>query len=114
MSWDADFHVTVDNQDIILCNWNHTHNTNKMIEAATEDTKHYYKLNNKNWWDMIQSRNGAAYLHELLFALEQNPTKYRAMNPRNGWGNYDSLLPTFRKMAAKATLFPSGHWNING
>lgn len=114
MSWDAGFYVTVDNHDLMLCDWNYTHNTNKMIEEATENTKNYSKPNKGNWWDIIQSRNGSAYLHELLFALEANPTKYRAMNPRNGWGDYDSLLATLKAMAAKATLFPSGHWNING
>ncbi|MFG3709500.1 hypothetical protein [Micromonospora sp. NPDC047730] len=31
--------------------------------------------------------------------MEDDPATYRAMDPPNGWGSYDSLLPALRRLA---------------
>jgi len=34
--------------------------------------------------------------------LKANPEKYRAMNPENGWGSYDSLCKKWREILPRA------------
>lgn len=37
-------------------------------------------------------------LNHAIAELENNPDPYRAMDPENGWGSYDSLLPALRRL----------------
>jgi hypothetical protein len=38
----------------------------------------------------------------MLANLEADPEKYRAMNPSNGWGSYDSLCKKWREILPRA------------
>lgn len=102
MSWDAGF----DGQG-----WNYTHNTNKMIAAAYEaatgiktepsDFPILGPIIGPTWWkrlDGMTGREGSEYLGQIIHGLETFPEQYRAMNPSNGWGDYDSLLQVLREM----------------
>jgi hypothetical protein len=42
----------------------------------------------------------AAVLREGIAALEREPDVYRAMNPPNGFGSYEELLPALRRLLA--------------
>lgn len=110
MSWDAD----------LICHccggsgaeWNYTHNTNGMIAAARESIGHAdaYELGSTHpimkaigppWYEVLDGMSGAEgarYLGDIITALEADPKRYRAMNPENGWGSYDSLLEVLREM----------------
>ncbi len=101
MSWDAYF----DGRD-----WNYTHNTNGMIAAAYEavsgeETEQcdgpLGPVIGAAWWDRLNGMTGpqgAEYLGAIIKGLEADPDRYRAMNPENGWGGYDTLLGTLREM----------------
>lgn len=103
MSWDAEF----DGQP-----FNYTHNTNGMIAAAYEvvtgePTKQcggpLGAAIGPGWWKRLNGmtgRQGAAYLGQIIAGLEADPDRFRAMNPENGWGDYDRLLVVLRKMRA--------------
>jgi|SRR5215469_13792607 len=104
MSWDADFDGG---------SWNYTHNTNGMIAAAYESvtgesTEPYDfpilgKVIGPTWWKRLDGMTGAQgseYLGQIINGLESDPNRFRAMNPDNGWGDFDTLLATLRDMKA--------------
>lgn len=38
------------------------------------------------------------YLKDGINELESEPTKYKKLNPANGWGDYDGLLRTAKRI----------------
>jgi hypothetical protein len=111
MSWDADLY---DDRGHHEGEWNYTHNTNGMIAAAFEAASGETTpqcggplaiLIGAAWWkrlDGVSGKDGAAYLASIVTGLEADPERYRAMNPENGWGDYDGLLGVLREMRDKA------------
>lgn len=91
MSWDAD--LTCDACGHAIVEQNYTHNTNGMINVALDRDEH--------WLDALNGATGpegARLLDGIIKELESDPPRFRAMNPPNGWGSYDSVLPLLRKM----------------
>ncbi|HUU94621.1 MAG TPA: hypothetical protein VM487_02700 [Phycisphaerae bacterium] len=106
MSWDLDCYGKIDGERFVLAEFNYTHNTNPMIRAAgcpwSSD-----ELNG------ITSPQLVAVLEPALAEMEANPDKYIAMNPPNGWGSYETLMPVLRQVLAVAKRFPSGKWRAS-
>ena len=106
MSWDLDAFVEVDGNSICVGDWNYTHNCNGMVrEAGVPDWLH--------WDTPISSPDLAAELATAIAAFEADPAKFQAMNPENGWGDYDTLLETLKEIHAKAVEFPSARWEVS-
>ena len=107
MSWDASFDGEW---------WNHTHNTNNMIAAAYElatgeSTEQAAgplgHVIGPAWWQRLNGMNGAegaAYLGQIVKGLEADPERFQAMNPPNGWGDYDGLLEVLVAMRDHSRL----------
>lgn len=103
----------------------YTHNCNGMIaaayEAATGATTppcggSLGKVIGPAWWDKLNAStgpDGRTYLADIVRGLEADPERYRAMNPPNGWGDYDSLLETLRKMRDAVPDWPT-EWSVSG
>jgi hypothetical protein len=70
-------------------NW--TYNLTAMQKAATGMTLHR---------DEPSCPEFARRLDAMVAALEGDPDRFRALNPENGWGDYDGFLATCRKMQA--------------
>lgn len=69
--------------------WNYTSNCSRMWKGAGIPMTEFH------------GRKAADCLDELLEGiteLEQNQEKYEAMNPENGWGAYETLLPALRRL----------------
>jgi len=125
MSWDATLYAVTDVTECHSCGqalpepkrerdeigwWNFTHNTNGMIAAAYEAFTGTATeqcdgplgpVIGPAWWRRLNGASGAdgaAYLASIIAGLEADPDRYRAMNPPNGWGSYDHLLPVLRSM----------------
>jgi hypothetical protein len=109
-----------------LNSWNYTHNTNGMIasayeavsgEATPECGGSLGPVIGAAWWGRLSGADGpagAAYLGQIIKGLEADPGRFRAMNPENGWGDYEGLLGVLREMrdavpADRATL-----WHVSG
>lgn len=119
MSWDAYFDGGA---------WNYTHNTNRMIaaayEAATGETTEQCggslgAIIGPAWWNRLNGmtgRDGAAYLGQIISGLESDPDRFRAMNPANGWGDYDRLLDVLREMkrTGEAACCDVRRWDVSG
>lgn len=135
MSWDA--HLT-DDRGHTEGDWNYTHNTSRMIYAVLEDAgivlpadtrpcqwldrekgQWHYAPNGHGsvpWWDHLDGMSGpdgAAYLHLIIRGLEADPERFRAMNPPNGWGDYEGLLKILTEMRDRVPEWPTT-WGASG
>ena len=81
---------------------NITHNLNKMAEEAGV----YECL-----WrpDEISVETAAQLIKPLrkgLVLLRSNPTRFRKLNPSNGWGDYEGLVSFVRKYLSACKEYP--------
>lgn len=122
MSWDA---YLTDDRGHSEGDWNYTHNTNDMIAAALlahtgEETPEcggsLGPFIGPAWWDRLDGatgEDGKRYLAAIIGGLEADPDRYRAMNPPNGWGDYDQLVGILREMRDSVPEWPS-IWRVSG
>lgn len=127
MSWDA---YLIDDRGHEEGFWNYTHNCNPMIEAALgEDieattepwwqsicTQGASPLGRCCWWELLhgaEGPEGAALLDRVIRGLEAEPARFRAMNPQNGWGDYDSLLKVLTEMRNAVPEWLT-KWKVHG
>lgn len=50
----------------------------------------------------------APILRAGIEKMRAEPTRFRAMNPDNGWGDYDSLMPELDRLLALLESAPTG------
>lgn len=86
MSYDFSMMIDTGNGDVCVeSSENYTYNISPMLY----DT-------NDGWERIMKNNVSGALAGELMTGiisrLEADPEKYRAMNPENGWGDYDSGL----------------------
>lgn len=98
--------------------WNYTHNCNPMINAAM-DAAGIERISDDRgpvtWlWHIagMSGPDGAAILHAVIGQFEADPDWFRAMDPENGWGSYDTLLPVLREMRAAVPEWPTS-WAVS-
>jgi hypothetical protein len=109
MSWDA---TLIDDRGHQEGWWDYTHNTNDMANSVIhpdDDT-------GQSWWrilDGMEGKAGAAFLGRIIEGLEADPDRFRAMNPPNGWGNYDGFLGVLREMRDRVPDWPCV-WHTSG
>ena len=120
MSWDADL---IDDRGHTEGEWNYTHNCNGMANAVLDpeyeqrtvfaevfDRKHV------SWWkrlDGLSGPEGAALLDRIIRGLEADPERFRALNPENGWGDYDSFVKVLTDMRNAVPEWPTT-WSVSG
>jgi len=90
MGWDAYLHDDRGHQE---GDWNYTFNTSRMVYAVLEDEGYEYE--ERNWFshlDGMTGAEGAEFLGMIIRGMEADPDRFRALNPENGWGDYDTFL----------------------
>jgi len=122
VSWDAEL---VDDRGHIEVEVNYTHNTNRMIAEAIQTAGRgetpmcggpLGKAIGPAWWqtlDGMTGTEGRGFLAAIITELERDPARYEAMNPENGWGSYESLLPVLRRMRDAVPDWPTT-WTASG
>jgi hypothetical protein len=114
MSWDADLY---DDRGHLEGDWGYTHNTNGMANAVLDEGHEQFKDKaHKSWWqqlDGLSGPEGAALLNRIITGLEADPDRFRAMNPPNGWGDYDTFLKVLREMRDAVPEWPT-QWSASG
>lgn len=122
MSWDVDL---IDDRGHYEAEWNYTHNINGMIAAALLDVDGTVVEQcdgplgpaiGPAWWKRLHGMSGpdgAAFLDRIIRGLEADPDKFRAMNPKNGWGDYDSLVKVLTEMQNAVPEWPCT-WAASG
>ena len=137
MSWDASLYCNACGH--CIGDWNFTHNTSVMIYSVLAEASYELPASTLEcwglprdadgklthypdghgtvaWWEHLDGMTGpegAAYLDLIVTRLEANPVRFRAMNPENGWGSYDTLLKTLREMRAAVPEAPC-EWRASG
>jgi len=125
MGWNA---YLTDDRGHTEGEWNYTHNTNGMVAAALL-VSHHLPLGHIDsgpgplgraigpcWWDHLHGKSGpegAALLNAVIRQLETYPDQFRDMDPPNGWGGYDTLLPLLREMRDRVPEWPTT-WSVHG
>lgn len=108
MSWDAYLECDCCGHSVIT-EQNYTHNTNGMINEALGAGEH--------WLDRLHGasrEDGVALLDAIIEGLEADPERFRAMNPPNGWGSYDSLLRILQVMRDQAAnIETASTWSVS-
>ena len=67
--------------------WNYTSNCACMWDAAGAPIRDFHGK---------RAGDCASLLADAIATMEREPERFIAMNPPNGWGSYESLLPRLR------------------
>ncbi|MDR3080970.1 MAG: hypothetical protein LBV60_08580 [Streptomyces sp.] len=110
MSYDISLRMTVDVGDpepVEFCPadiGNYTSNCHPMWTDALGHS--LSDLKNANAGDSLPA------LQKAVAAMEADPARYRAMNPKNGWGNYEGALDYLRELRNACAAFPDATIHI--
>ena len=136
----ADVIIDEENKRLLIFDvvgeWNYTTNCSVMIygalrdlgiELPPSDRPSYYLADGEwrerddprePWWALLDGASGAEghfLLRRIVEALEADPERFMALNPLNGWGDYENLLVTLREMRdACAVEDPNLVWEACG
>lgn len=106
MSLDVSLFVTMPNE---IYTANITHNLNRMAEAAGI-YQHLWRP------DEIEITKAAQLIEPLTVGLKElrdNPKKYRAFNPENGWGSYEGLIEFVQSYLIECIKYPDATIKIS-
>lgn len=78
--------------------WNYTTNCGRMWRLAGADLAEFH---DKPASECIPS------LRTAIADMEANPEKYLPLNPENGWGSLEGLIPALRELMAQFASAPS-------
>lgn len=99
MSYDVDLCTKdVDGNGIGAFAWNYTSNCAPMWRRAGANLAAF---------DGMVARDVAPILAEAIACMKANPQDYTPMNPRNGWGSYDTLIPALQTLHGAMVKYPS-------
>jgi hypothetical protein len=80
--------------------WDPTWNLGPMLRAAGFEPGSDSPLHGR------PATEWAAVLRGAIERMEAEPERFRAMNPENGWGSYDGILPVLREMLEVCERYP--------
>ena len=84
-------------EPIMVGDWNYTSNCAPMWAAAGADLAAF---------DHERAGDCTPILAGALIELRSRPDHYRAMNPPNGWGSYDTLVPALVELHELFIAYP--------
>lgn len=85
---------------LVTLDWNYTSNVAPMWRRAMPETDGLTGMEEMN------AGEAAAVLREGIARMEADPEPYRALNPENGWGDFDSQLTALRELAHACEASP--------
>lgn len=84
-------------EPVEVFSWNYTSNCGRMWRAAGADLAEFHDK---------PATECSPILRAAISELETNPAKYREMDPPNGWGSYDTLVPALIELAEAMEKHP--------
>ena len=100
-----DVYLTIDAggpDPVELFSANYTHNCNKMADVAGLYGIVWRPEENC----IVTASDLISPLETGIAAMEADPEKFRALNPDNGWGSYDTFIPWLRRYLDACRKFP--------
>ena len=89
--------------------WSCTHNVTPMWRAALPT--------GESLGAFLEGKTAAEALPGLRAAraaMEDSPTRFRALQPANGYGTYQGALERLREVVAAAVAHPLASWEVCG
>jgi hypothetical protein len=80
---------TGEGEPVDVFEWNYTSNGARMWREAGVDLR---DLNGKN------ALHAMGPLAQAIGLMIEQPERFRALEPDNGWGSYDSLVPALQEL----------------
>lgn len=77
--------------------WNYTSNCGPMWRAAGADLAEFHGKTAAECLPILEA---------AITEMRAYPARYRAMNPGNGWGSYERLLPALGELASAFRSHP--------
>lgn len=111
MSYDISLYMTVDtggSQPVEICLadiGNYTSNVSRMWHEALGHR--LADLDGRRAWNVTTD------LQRAVLDMEMHPSVYRAMNPPNGWGDYDGALDYLRRLRDACIAHPKATIHIS-
>jgi hypothetical protein len=100
--------VTIPADCPIVWDWNITHNLGAMAEAAGL----YRWLWRPDEAGVEQAGSLVRVLRKGLAVLEADPERFRAMNPENGWEDYEGLVEFVREYLTACQTWPNARVSV--
>lgn len=112
MGWNICLKIHTGNKDdsvIADCEANMTYNVSSMycdcFEGITE--------NGLRGFHTMNAIEAQSKLRHGIDRMKSQPEIYKAMNPKNGWGNYEVALELLEKMLLWCLNHPKGYFYIS-
>lgn len=86
---------------------NYTYNCSKMFVIASECDKSLGDLHE------MSCKDAEAIVAKAVENMQKAPAKYKAMNPENGWGSYETFLPFIEKLLREIRANPNGKIDVS-
>lgn len=101
MSWDVDIIINtgIEDSSVEECG-NYTYNVSPMYYNSFNLEEGLRGLHQMGCEDAIK------HLNIAINKMESDPEKYRAMNPKNGWGDYEGALNFLKRIRKDCTKHP--------
>lgn len=117
MSWDAWLVEGTGRSDNgrIVGEWNYTHNLNRTIHVALAELPDTWAAPHA-WFGELDGKSGpdgAAFLHQIIGALEADIDRFAELDPDNGWGDVRSLVRVLTDMRNAVPEWPTT-WSTCG
>lgn len=105
MSYDVYTIIELDGEKI-LCQeaGNMTWNVNSMYYACLKDMD--VELESMSDWNNKPSNEILPHIEGIIRIMESDPNRFKAMNPENGWGNYEGALKWMKEIRIAILLSP--------
>lgn len=102
MSYDISLEIDTGNSELqeVVEIGNYTYNCSEMFVDASECDKSLGDLHG------MSCQEAEPIIAKAVENMQKNPTKYKAMNPENGWGNYDGFLRYVEKLLKECRANP--------
>jgi hypothetical protein len=97
-----------DPEEHIVYTANITHNLGEMAAAA----ELYHALWRPGEVGCERAEDIAPRIERGLRRLRGDPNVYRALNPENGWGNYEALVSFAEEYLAACEAYPRAHIHV--
>lgn len=84
--------------------WNYTYNCSPMWHEAIPDRNQMIDI------DGLSGKQALQLLEKCVNEMISRPEDFIKLNPKNGWGSYDTFLRALEKLITYSKEYPNAIW----